>query len=467
MVIQAFEGWSDRESIEHFTFDARVRYAAGVDFAFQPFGATRLCEMRARLRLSKAPNRIHDAVLSLAKQWKLLGKRRVVDSTAIYDAVTTQDTVTLVYGGIRRVLQASSEALRVLFLAKTMREDRYEPAGKPRCDWDDAAAREALVDSLTRDALAIVSYGTTLLKLETAVKEALELLATLVGQDIEKTEDDRFRIARKVAKNRVISVVDSDARHGHKTKARHFDGYKGHIAIDPDSEIITATEVTAGNVSDAEPAKKLLADVLPKEEKTHVSSDELANVRGEDTFQPLAEPGVEVYGDASYGTAGLVEAMEKAGIEANVKVQPPSSLHGHFSLSEFDIDLSKNTVKCPGGQLITLRKRRDERSYAQFGDHCTNCPLRARCTDSPQGRTVSLHPKHEMLERARRRQQNPAWKSKYRSIRPKVERKISHLMRRKHGGRHARVRGTARVALDFATRAAALNLVRIARLLER
>jgi hypothetical protein len=80
------------------------------------------------------------------------------------------------------------------------------------------------------------------------VQEAARLLATVVGQDLEQTEDGLFRIARGVAPDRVISTVDPEARHGHKTSARGFDGYKGHIAIDPDSEIITGAGVTAANV---------------------------------------------------------------------------------------------------------------------------------------------------------------------------------------------------------------------------
>jgi hypothetical protein len=94
------------------------------------------------------------------------------------------------------------------------------------------------------------------------VKEAAKLVATVVGQDLEQRDDGVFRIARRVAKDRVISTVDPEARHGHKTAARGFDGYKGHVAIDPDSEIITATTVTAGNVADGSVADALVADVL-------------------------------------------------------------------------------------------------------------------------------------------------------------------------------------------------------------
>ena len=102
-------------------------------------------------------------------------------------------------------------------------------------------------------------------KLCGSVRQAAELLATVLGQDLEQREDGVFRIARRVAPGRVISTVDPEARHGHKTAARGFDGYKGHIAIDPDSEIIVATTVTAGNVADGAVAKELLEEILDEQ----------------------------------------------------------------------------------------------------------------------------------------------------------------------------------------------------------
>jgi hypothetical protein len=143
------------------------------------------------------------------------------------------------------------------------------------------------------------------------VTKATTLLATVIGQDIEEGADGVFRIVRGVAADRVISTVDPEARHGHKTAARGFDGYKGHIAVDAESEIITATEVTAGNVGDASAAEVLLADGL-------TSADDMALSEATNN-----DAKAEVYGDASYGTADLVDKLESAGIEPNVKVQPP------------------------------------------------------------------------------------------------------------------------------------------------
>ena len=443
MVLQRLEGLSDREAVERFAFDLRWKYAAGgLDLDYPSFVHTVLVDMRARLRASERPDRIFEAVLEIAQQAGLVGRKRVLDSTALYDAVATQDTVTMIRGAIRGLLGVVDAALQAQLRAQLRRDDEYRTPGKPVCDWQDEAAREELIDALVQDAHAmlLVLQGRELTE---PSQQAATLLATVLGQDIEECEG-KFCIARRVAPDRVISVVDPQARHGHKTAARGFDGYKGHLAIDPDSEIITATAVTAGNVGDAVPAEQLLQDVLHLGPPSAVS-------------QP-----VEVYGDASYGSADLVDKLEACDIEANVKVQPPSARAGKFSQEDFRIDLVAGTVQCPAGPRVQLRVRHDGSGEARFGSLCRSCPVGARCTDSTSGRTVYVHPKHRTLQRARQQQRELRWQTRYRATRPKVERKLAHLMRRKHGGRRARVRGTVRVGHDFSLLAAAVNLARLA-----
>lgn len=443
MVLQRLEGLSDREAVDRFAFDLRWKYAAGgLQSDYPGFVHTVLVDMRARLRASEHPNRIFEAVLEVAKQAGLVGRKRVLDSTALYDAVATQDTVTMVRGAIRALLKVVDAPLQAQLRGVLNREDDYATPGKPDCDWDDKAARELLIDALVKDAHAALRVLDSR-ELAEPIKQAAALLATVVGQDIEE-RDGLFRIARRVAPDRVISVVDPEARHGHKTAARGFDGYKGHIAVDPDSEIITATAVTSSNVGDAAPAEELLSDVLRPTDK------------------PASSDQAEVYGDASYGGAELVEKLEAAEIEPNVKVQPPSARDGMFSQDDFHIDLDACTVQCPAGQLVRLRLSKDGSSEAQFGLRCSDCPLRQKCTESKAGRTVYVHPKHRTLDRARQRQRDPNWRARYRATRPKVERKFAHLMRRKHGGRRARVRGRVRVGYDFSLLAAAVNLTRLA-----
>lgn len=457
MVLQRIEGASDREAVDRFAFDLRWKYAAGVDLDYPSFVHTVLVDMRARLRSSKRPNRVFEATLEMAKAAGLVGRKRVLDSTALYDAVATQDTVTMIRSAIRGLLQQADGVLRAELFAVLKREDDYAAAGKPVCEWDDGDARKALVNELACDGYALLALLDGR-ELSEPLKAAAALLATVLGQDLEPCEEGLFRIARRVAPDRVISTVDPEARHGHKTSARGFDGYKGHIAIDPDCEVITATEVTAGNVGDAVPAETLLKDVLPP------PSDKPPEMSSSCDGPQPPEP-VQVYGDSSYGTADLVEKLEAAGIEANTKVQPPSARKGKFSQDAFTIRLDAGTVQCPAGQVVKLRLRgKDGLKDAPFGAHCHECPLRSKCTESKSGRTIYVHAKHAVLHSARRRQRDSDWKKRYRATRPKVERKIAHLMRRKHGGRRARVRGRLRVAQDFSLLAAAVNLARLSAL---
>jgi Transposase DDE domain/Transposase domain (DUF772) len=455
MVLQRLEGASDREAVDRFAFDLRWKYAAGVGLDYPAFVHTVLVDMRARLRASGRPNRIFDAVVEMAKGAGLVGRKRVLDSTALYDAVATQDTVTMLRSALRMLLQAADDTLGAMLRGALMREDDYGSAGKPTCNWDDAAAREALVDALARDGYAVLALVDGR-ELTEAVSQAAALLATVLGQDLEKRDDGVFRIARRIAADRVISTVDTEARHGHKTAARGFDGYKGHIAVDPDSEIITSTEVTPGNAGDATVAEALLEDVLPPPAQPSAPATPAPN-------QAQRVETAEVYGDASYGTAELVEKVEAAGIEANMKVQPPSPPRvGMFSQDDFAVDTQKGTVTCPRGVLVVLRNAADGSQVADFDEHCDGCSMRPQCTASKEGRSVRLHPKHAVLDRARKRQRDPSWRARYRATRPKVERKIAHMMRRKHGGRRARMRGRLRVGHDFALLAAAINLARLA-----
>ncbi len=451
MVLQRLEGLSDREAVERFTFDVRWRYAAGVggwDSPAQPvgFAHTVLVDMRERLRRSDRPDRVFAVALAAARSAGLVGRRRVLDSTPLYDAVATMDTLTLIRSAVRGLLRTVDADLAGRLRALIVSGDDYASTGKPVIDWDDKTAREALIDSRARDGYALLSALPGCGQLAEPVAQAVRLLATVLGQDLETGEDGTLRIARKVACDRVISTVDPQARHGHKTNHRGFDGYKGHVAIDPDSEVITATEVTPGNTGDADPAPQLIADLLADDEAT-------------------AAEDAAVYGDCAYGTGEMLDQLHEAGIDAKTKVQAPNAPAGKFTKDQFDIDLGTQQVTCPAGVATPIRTVHGHARLAgraDFGSTCANCPLRARCTDAKTGRRITISRWEARLGAARTRQTDPGWRADYRATRPKVERKIAHLVRRRHGGRRARMRGQARIAADFNLLAAAVNLARMA-----
>src|SRR5213078_4472550 len=299
MVLQSFEGLSDREAIDRLEVDLRWQAAAGVDAGCRGFHPTALVGMRNRLRASARPRRLFEDTKVVARATGAMKNRaRVLDSTPVFDAVATQDTVTQLRAAIRKVLAGLDQAaspVAAAVRAVLRRDDDYASPGKPPCDWDDPGAREALVDELVTDALAALG-ALDGRPLPLSAIEAGELLALVAGQDVEQGEDGVFRVARKVARDRVISTVDTQARHGHKSRNRRFDGYKAHFSVDPDSELIDEVTVTPGNVPDADAVADLLGGHDGHDD--HDSGD-----------RPL------IFGDSAYAGPDTIEDLNRAGYE--------------------------------------------------------------------------------------------------------------------------------------------------------
>jgi hypothetical protein len=273
--------------------------AAGVDAGYRSFHPTVLVGMRNKLRASARPRRLFEDTKVVARQAGALRHRaRVLDSPPVFDAVATQDTVTQLRAAIRKVLAALGAAggpLGSQVRAVLRRDDDYAGPGKPPCDWDDPAARDALADELVNDALAALGAldGQVV---PVAAQDSAGLLALVAGQDVEPGEDGVFRIARKTARDRVISTVGTQARHGHKSRHRRFDGYKAHLSVDPDSELIGEVAGTAANAPGRDAAAELLGEHAGSEDKP------------------------EVVGDCAYG-----DAATRANLEARDSPSPPSA----------------------------------------------------------------------------------------------------------------------------------------------
>ena len=459
MVLQRLEGLSDREAAERYTFDARWRYAAGVGGydtgGWGRFAHTVLVDMRARLDAANDRRRIFRVTVEAASAAGLVGAKRVLDSTPLYDAVATMDTITLIRSAIRGLLRVVEGGLEGELRAVPRSGDDYASAAKPQIDWDDADARDSLIDSRARDAFACLALLDGR-ELTPEVADAAELVATVVGQDLEETDDGTFRIARRVAKDRVISTVDREARHGHKTTARGFDGYKGHVGVDPDSEIITDTVVSAGNVGDASVAADLIDDLVRDDDTEAADDTAMPNGDNDNDERPT------VYGDAAYGAGEFLDHLTNNDIDSRCKTQPPTAPGGRFAKDRFIINLDDDTVTCPADVTVTIRRGANGDGTAYFADACASCPLRDQCTNADGGRTIRVGRYEQRLADARAQQQHPDWAADYRATRPKVERKLAHLMRRRHGGRRARVRGKRKVDADFNLLAAAHNIARLA-----
>ncbi|WP_204802878.1 transposase [Mycobacterium riyadhense] len=463
MLLQAYEGLSDREACDRLAFDLRWKAAAGLTVGAEAFHPTVLVGMRNRLRKSDRPRRLFDDVNTTAQAAGLLrGRRRVLDSTPLFDAVATQDTVIQLRAAIRKVLSVADRADPALAGAVRQvltRDDDYASLGKPPCDWDDPKARESLVDALARDAQAALEVLDGR-ELDGPLAEAAQLLGLVAGQDVEAGEDGVFRIARRVARDRLISTVDVEARHGHKSRARTFDGYKSHLSVDPDEELITNVAITAANTADREVIDELLNEPVAGAPADAESDDD--DDDGSDSQNGSGSKGFEVYGDSAYAGGATLDEQTQRGHDMRAKVPPVRNANG-YSKDQFRIDLAGRTVTCPADHTVSIRAG-VRHPVARFGVLCQSCPLRAECTKSRRGRVISIHPREAALQHAKARQRDPAWQQDYRTYRPVVERKISHFTHRPWGGRRARCRGHKRILTDILARAGAINLARLAAL---
>src|SRR5689334_8826078 len=318
LVLKELHDLSDVQTAEALASGIRWKVACGRSLTQMSFDPSTLVYWRRRIAASGRPDRVFDAVAEVIAQTGILAgrRKRCVDSTVFDDAVATQDTVTQLMAAMRKVARVVPGAAGVI--ARVCRLVYSQP-GKPPVDWDDPAAREKLVSDLVNDALAVLAElaGPGAPERDPAAADALGLLALVAGQDVEPAEgsdgtDGRWRIARKVAADRVISTVDPQARHTRKSKSRRRDGFRGHLAAEPETGLITDCEMTmaAGPGStDAENGAQLAArdrfTGTPGGTGPGGQPDAVAGNRdhaGPDADGPLAEARLEVYGDSAYGS---------------------------------------------------------------------------------------------------------------------------------------------------------------------
>jgi hypothetical protein len=276
-----------------------------------------------------------EAVRQVVVQTGVLGGRgrRVLDSTILEDAVATQDTVTQLVARLRRVRRLVPGAREVELVAHD--DDRL---GKPVCAWDDLEAKQALVSGLVTDALTVLA-AVAEVDSDDEQAEAVALLALVAGQDVEPGSG-RARGGSPARSPRIGSSPPSipRARHAHKTSAHRRDGYKGHIAAEPETGLVTECALTTANVADGPTGIGLLA--------------------GE-------QPGLEVLGDSGYGGGATRAALRAAGHSQTIKPLPlHSAVPGGFTIHDFRIDRHAAMVRGPAGYTAPITSPGQDQTWA-------------------------------------------------------------------------------------------------------
>ncbi len=246
------------------------------------------------------------------------------------------------------------------------------------------------------------------------------------------------------AKDRLISVIDTDARTGHKSDMRKIQGYKDHIMIDENSELITAVKVTPANAEDGDQFIDLITQFQANH---HVAPS-------------------EVSADKGYWFGKNLRFLETNEITGHISVAKTSNPQRLFGPEHFKFNRETMTVTCPVGKTSTRYKQKQGRPGYDFAftkSQCADCPLRSRCTTSKTLRYVYISEYFDELQRAREHYQTDSYREA-RKQRWIIERRHADKVMN-HGLRRSRYRGLDRTWIHALLSTIASNVKRMSTLL--
>ena len=440
-LLQAWRGLSDEDAVETADMDRRWQLVLGTlgqDKA--PFSQGLLFNFRQRLIAHDMDRRLLERTVALARKsgaFSHTALRAAFDSSPLFGAGRVEDTFNLLGHAMREVVETVAERLEIDFAEAARR------AGVPLLtgsslkaaldvDWDDPAEKKAALNRLLGQMRSLQEFLERELKQDLEkppLKEQWATVQQIVAQDTEPDPDGGGSQIRKgVAKERRISIRDPEMRHGRKSKSSRVDGFKRHLAVDVDSQIILAAAVTPANRPEGEAAGTLFAEV---------------------GAQGLTIEDLQI--DRAYLTDMNVEAHRFWGMRVHCRPFAPGN-RGRFTKASFQFDFAKRTATCPAGESVPLVPGSVSRFPAAT---CSACPSRQQCVAAAGGRSLSIHPQEELFVELRARQKTPEGRAILRR-RTAVEHRLARIQRTQ--GRKARYLGVRKNVYDVRRHAAVANL---------
>lgn len=454
LLLQTYDGVSDEEAIERTAYDLRWKVALGLELREKLCAKSTLQLFRAKLVVHEQYGQLFEASVIACRRAGLLKRRTLdvaIDTTPVLGRGAVKDTYNLISDQIRTVVDEAC-ALKGWERAGVIEEQglsRHFGAslkGSVELDWDDPAARRAVVGQVVADARVALALTARALRgfarsaeVTRALRAARQLLADLLQQDIDETPADGGGpvLREGTSRDRIVSTTDPEMRHGRKSQRKGFEGYKAAVVAEVEAGVILATDVRAANVADGAGASVSIAQAAACAER------------------PIGR----VFGDTAYGTMNVRRELRGCAQHIVAKAPPLPHRRGCFSIDDFVIDTRHGVARCPAGKRSM---RRDQIRPPQSGwryvfsrADCSACALRAQCTTGKRtARMITVTAATRVLQRLRRQQRTPAFRALYR-LRVIVEHRLARLCQL--GIRQARYLGRAKTAFQLALAAAVAN----------
>jgi transposase len=435
-LLQAYTGLSDAEVIEACVADRRWQLVLDCWETEQaPFAQGTLVHFRTRLLAADGERRLIERVLAVAEATGGFGRQQLklaLDSSPLWGAGRVEDTVNLLGTALRRAVavlakqagRSAAEQAAVLGLPEL---GGTSLKGTLDLDWTGADAQE--------QALGIVLAALALFEQQVPTPPAgaaahVAAARQVVAQDVVPGEQGQPTLRQGVAPDRRISIADAEQRHGRKSKAVRFDGYKRHAARDlAQAGLIRAVAVTPANRPDAEATPAITADLVHQE--ASVAEWQL---------------------DRAYLSSSLVQARAP---ETVIWCKPfPVRNGAQFPKTAFSFDATQGRLTCPAG---ISRPATPGQTVRFPSAQCDGCALRSQCMRGKvgTGRSVSLHAEEPLLIELRAAQATLAGRAHLRE-RVGVEHSLAQVGQVQ--GDTARYRGLRKQLFDTRRAATVVNL---------
>jgi len=442
-LLQAYCHVGDRDAVELTVMDKRWQMVLDcLGAEHPPFSQGTLFNFRMRLITHNLDKTLLDRTVALAEHTGGFGARQlraVLDSTPLFGAGRVEDTLNLLGHALRKAVGLAAQAL------DTSAEVLVEDAGLTLVghsslkaaldlDWGEPSARSRALGLVLEEVerwQRWLEQQQTLAAQTPPLQEVMETLTQLIMQD---TEPDPGggpggrRIKQHVAPNRRISIEDQDMRHGRKSSAKTFNGFKEHFAVDLDSTVTREVVVRPANEPEHE-AVELLAEELEK------------------------APGLlQLDIDLGYMASPRIAQWAEQGVY--IIARPWPQVGPLFTKHDFTLDFAGRQVTCPGGQTVPMVPGKQVQFPAVA---CDACALRAQCTKAAhgQGRSLGIREDEQFQQTLRAKMKTQRGRASLRK-RTAVEHTIAHQL--VHQGRRARYKGLRKNQFDGRRHAAVSNL---------
>jgi hypothetical protein len=443
LILEAYTGVSDDEVIEATVMDRRWQLVLDcLDTEHAPFSKGTLVAFRKRLIEGQMDRRLIERTIEIASQSHAFGPRALraaLDSSPLWGAGRVEDTYNLLGHALKKVLRVVADQQ-----GRELAEVASEAGGELVCgsslkaaldrDWDQQVQKDEALTLVLQVLRTVDAWVQQLTDQEdkTVAEPILAIAKQVEEQDVQTSEEGKVSLVKAVAKDRRISVEDSEMRHGRKSRSVWVDGYKRHVLHDLDTGLICAVGITPANAPEASVTEAISADL----DRQQVALKEL-------------------HIDRAYLSSHLVRERSDE-LEVYCKAWPVRE-GKRFSKQAFVLDWERQIIRCPADQEMPFTPG----GVVHFPKNtCAQCPLKAQCTASAKGRSVSIHPDEALLIELRQRQQTPQGRSQLRE-RVAVEHTLAHVGHWQ--GRRSRYRGARKNLFDLRRCAVVHNLHVLAR----